>query len=186
MQLIESDNYRLMVGFIGVPWIGEALSRIQRSDLLYRILTNTSYPSWLYPVTQGATTIWERLNSYVAGEGFPAGNSMNSFNHYSFGAVGSWLIERSLGITVENGNDSIVTLRPMPDSTRNITWARGYYDSRKGRIESSWEILPNSTARYKFSIPKGVIATVEIPGKKPKRYKAGQYKVTTKIKAMNW
>ncbi|MCF0245154.1 MAG: family 78 glycoside hydrolase catalytic domain, partial [Bacteroidaceae bacterium] len=186
VQLIESDNYRLMVGFIGVPWIGEALSRIQRSDLLYRILTNTSYPSWLYPVTQGATTIWERLNSYVAGEGFPAGNSMNSFNHYSFGAVGSWLIERSLGITVENGNDSIVTLRPMPDSTRNITWARGYYDSRKGRIESSWEILPNSTARYKFSIPKGVIATVEIPGKKPKRYKAGQYKVTTKIKAMNW
>ena len=186
VQLIESDNYRLMVGFIGVPWIGEALSRIQRSDLLYRILTNTSYPSWLYPVTQGATTIWERLNSYVAGEGFPAGNSMNSFNHYSFGAVGSWLIERSLGITVENGNDSIVTLRPMPDSTRNITWARGYYASRNGSIGSSWEILPNSTARYKFSIPKGVIATVEIPGKKPKRYKAGQYKVTTKIKAMNW
>ncbi len=90
--------YSLMTGFIGTAWIQEALSRIGRGDVAYRILANKEYPSWLYPVTQGATSVWERLDSYTHTDGFGANNSMNSFNHYSFGSVGNWLLTRCLGI----------------------------------------------------------------------------------------
>lgn len=69
-----------------------------RSDIAYRLLQQDSYPSWLYPVKQGATTIWERLNSYTRSNGFGGNNQMNSFNHYSFGAVGTGCIPVSLGM----------------------------------------------------------------------------------------
>ena len=93
--------FSLMTGFIGTAWISEALSLIGRDDLAYKLLTSTTYPSWLYPVTQGATTVWERLDSYTHDKGFGKNNSMNSFNHYSFGAVGNWLLTKAAGINVD-------------------------------------------------------------------------------------
>lgn len=128
--------YSLMTGFIGTAWVLEALSNIDRDDLAYAMLTSTNYPSWLYPVTQGATTVWERLNSYTHKDGFGSNNSMNSFNHYSFGAVGNWLLTRCLGIKISP--DGEVTVDPTPDPTGRITYARGWLDTPKGRIESSW------------------------------------------------
>ena len=128
--------YSLMTGFIGTAWIMEALSSIDRNDVAYSLLTSTNYPSWLYPVTQGATTVWERLNSYTDKDGFGSNNSMNSFNHYSFGSVANWLLTRCLGITVSP--DGEVTVNPTPDPTGRIIWARGWIDTPQGRIESSW------------------------------------------------
>ena len=128
--------YSLMTGFIGTAWVMEALSRIDRNDMAYMLLTSTNYPSWLYPVTQGATSVWERLNSYTDRDGFGRNNSMNSFNHYSFGAVGNWLLTRCLGITVDA--DGNVTVDPTPDPTGHIRYARGWIDTPQGRIESSW------------------------------------------------
>lgn len=128
--------YSLMTGFIGTAWIEEALSKIGRDDVAYTLLTSTSYPSWLYPVTQGATTVWERLNSYTDKDGFGSNNSMNSFNHYSFGSVGNWLITRCIGITVSP--DGEVTVNPRPDPTGRITYARGWVDTPKGRVTSGW------------------------------------------------
>lgn len=90
-QNIETPPYSLMTGFIGTAWISKVLSDYGRTDLAYRLLQQTDYPSWLYPVKQGATTIWERLNSYTHTDGFGGNNNMNSFNHYAFGAVGSWM-----------------------------------------------------------------------------------------------
>ncbi|MDE6795537.1 MAG: glycoside hydrolase family 78 protein [Muribaculaceae bacterium] len=128
--------YSLMTGFIGTAWVLEALSRIERDDLAYAMLTSTNYPSWLYPVTQGATTVWERLNSYTHKDGFGSNNSMNSFNHYSFGSVGNWLLTRCLGIKINP--DGEVTVDPIPDPTGRITYARGWLDTPKGRVEGSW------------------------------------------------
>ncbi|MDE7345518.1 MAG: family 78 glycoside hydrolase catalytic domain [Muribaculaceae bacterium] len=128
--------YSLMTGFIGTAWIMEALSRIERDDVAYFLLTSTNYPSWLYPVTQGATTVWERLNSYTDKDGFGSNNSMNSFNHYSFGSVANWLLTRCLGITISP--DGEVSLNPTPDPTGRIRYARGWIDTPQGRVESSW------------------------------------------------
>ena len=128
--------YSLMTGFIGTAWIMEALSQIDRNDVAYALLTSTNYPSWLYPVTQGATTVWERLNSYTDKDGFGSNNSMNSFNHYSFGSVANWLLTRCLGITVSPEGE--VTVNPTPDPTGRIKYARGWIDTPRGRIESSW------------------------------------------------
>lgn len=95
---IIRPEYSLMTGFIGTVWISKALSDNGLSELAYRILQNNKYPSWLYAIDQGATTIWERLNGYTIENGFGGNNSMNSFNHYSFGAVGQWMRAYSLGI----------------------------------------------------------------------------------------
>ena len=128
--------YSLMTGFIGTAWIMPALSETGRDDVAYQLLTSTNYPSWLYPVTQGATTVWERLNSYTDKDGFGSNNSMNSFNHYSFGSVADWLLTRCLGITVDA--DGEVSVNPTLDPTGRIKYARGWLDTPQGRIHSSW------------------------------------------------
>ena len=130
--------YSLMTGFIGTAWISEALSKVGESDMAYKLLTNTNYPSWLYPVTQGATTIWERLNSYTDKDGFGNNNNMNSFNHYSFGSIGNWMLTHSLGINEKA--DGEIEIAPQPDYSGNITWANGWMETGQGRIESGWNI----------------------------------------------
>lgn len=150
---VTRPQYSLMTGFIGTSWISEALSKNGLSDSAYKLLENRQYPSWLYPVNQGATTIWERLNSYTKENGFGGNNSMNSFNHYSFGAVSAWMIDSSLGIK-NNGSAGFksFTLAPEVDFGKGITFAKGHYDSVYGRIESSWKITDNSVI-YEFTVP---------------------------------
>lgn len=156
--------YSLMTGFIGTAWINKALSDNGHSDVAYRLLQQTTYPSWLYSVEQGATTIWERLNSYTHTNGFGGNNQMNSFNHYSFGAVGAWMYNYSLGIERDENAPGFkhFILRPEPDPTGKMTYAKGYYESMYGRIESSWEIK-NRTCNYRMVVPANTTATVYIP-----------------------
>ena len=159
--------YSLMTGFIGTAWINEALSKTGNSDAAYRLLQQTSYPSWLYPVTQGATTIWERLNSYTHVDGFGGNNRMNSFNHYSFGAVAAWMYNYSLGIARDENHPGFkhFILQPEPDPTGEMTYAKGHYDSMYGRIESSWE-QKEGGYQYRFVVPANTSATVYIPSNK--------------------
>lgn len=159
--------YSLLTGFIGTAWIAQALSENNRSDIAYKLLTQVQYPSWLYPVTQGATTIWERLNSYTDKEGFGKNNRMNSFNHYSFGAVAAWMYNYSIGI---QRNEKYPGFRhfifaPEPDPTGNLTYAKGYYDSKFGRISSSWKKEGNNII-YDFIVPSKTSATLYLPIKK--------------------
>ena len=156
--------YSLMTGFIGTASLNEALSLAGRDDLAYRLLQQTSYPSWLYSVVNGATTIWERLNSYTQENGFGGNNSMNSFNHYSFGAVGSWMMGRSLGIRRSNGKSGFqqFDLAPTPDPTGKMTWAKGHYDSLYGRIKSSWRVQGDHIM-YQFTVPENTQATLHLP-----------------------
>lgn len=153
--------YSLMTGFIGTAWINRVLSDYGYSDAAYRILQQTTYPSWLYSVKQGATTIWERLNSYTHAHGFSGNNSMNSFNHYSFGAIGSWMYNYSIGIQRDENHAGFkhYILQPKPDPTGKMTFAKGHYESMYGRIESSWEIK-EGIYTYRFTVPANTTATL--------------------------
>jgi alpha-L-rhamnosidase len=159
---IVRPEYSLMTGFIGTAWISKALSDNGYSDLAYRLLQNNKYPSWLYSVDQGATTIWERLNGYTVENGFGGNNSMNSFNHYSFGAVGQWMMAYSLGIQRGDPGFKKFVLQPEPDPTGQMTWAKGYYDSMYGRISSSWK-LENGVLSYEVTVPANTTATLYLP-----------------------
>jgi alpha-L-rhamnosidase len=155
-------KYSLMTGFIGTAYILNALSENGYNEEAYRLLQSEHYPSWLYSVNQGATTIWERLNGYTIENGFGGNNSMNSFNHYSFGAVGQWMIEYSLGIKRDKPGFQQFILCPKPDPTGQMTWAKGWYDSMYGRIESEWKVEKDKTL-YKFRIPANTSATLILP-----------------------
>ena len=178
--------YSLMTGFIGTAYIGEALSENGRDDLAYRLLQQETYPSWLYPVVNGATTIWERLNSYTIENGFGGNNRMNSFNHYAFGAVASWMYNYSLGIQRDPEQPAFkrFVLKPTPDPTGRMTWAKGYYDSMYGRIASEWR-MDNGKLTYKTTVPPNTSARLYLPagsvkqvresGKKVKKAKGVKY-----------
>ncbi|MDE5608270.1 MAG: glycoside hydrolase family 78 protein [Muribaculaceae bacterium] len=170
----ERPPYALSTGFVATAWISDALSLIGRDDLAYKQLTNREYPGWLYPVTQGATTIWERLDSYTHTDGFGSNNGMNSFNHYSFGSVGRWLITRTLGI--DRNFDGSYTIAPRPDPTGSITHASGWLDTPGGRIESAWERMPDGSFSYEISAPAAVQALILLPGQtEPKPLINGTY-----------
>jgi alpha-L-rhamnosidase len=156
--------YSLMTGFIGTAWISKALSDNGYNEQAYRLLQNNKYPSWLYSIDQGATSIWERLNGYTVENGFGGNNSMNSFNHYSFGAVGQWMIAYSLGIERGEPGFKHFILQPTPDPTGEMTWAEGYYDSMYGRISSRWETT-NSKLLYEATVPANTSATLYLPAR---------------------
>ena len=158
------SGYSLMTGFIGTASLLPALSNANADALAYKVLQNTSYPSLLYPVVNGATTIWERLNSFTKDKGFDGNNSMNSFNHYAFGAVGSWMMSNSLGIQQQENSVAFknIVLAPSPDQSGGMTWAKGHYDSMYGRIESAWEIR-SGEVHFTFTVPENVGATLHLP-----------------------
>lgn len=164
--------YSLMTGFIGTAWISKVLSDNGYSDIAYSLLQQTNYPSWLYSVEQGATTIWERLNSYTFMDGFGGNNRMNSFNHYSFGAVGSWMYNYSLGIQRDEASPGFkhFILKPEIDLTGKMKYAKGYYDSMYGRIESSWKV-ENGIIQYNFNIPGNTSALLYLPASSIKEVK---------------
>ncbi len=161
--LIEANDYTLSTGFVGTGILCQTLDRFGMSDLCYRLLLQTRDPSWLYSVRQGATTIWERWNSYTLERGF-GDVDMNSFNHYAYGAVAEWFYSGMCGICpdVQYPGFARFTLRPTPDVRgRRITQASATYRSVRGTIESSWK-LTDGACEYDFVIPAGTCARVSL------------------------
>lgn len=177
---IERPEYSLMTGFIGTASISEALSENGNHDMAYRLLQQRNYPSWLYSVVNGATSIWERLNSYTVENGFGGNNSMNSFNHYSFGAVASWMYNYSLGIqrSPEKAAFKQIVLKPTPDPDKVMTFAKGYYDSVYGKISSEWK-LENGKWSYKTTVPANTSATLYLPAKSTNQISEGGKSIAT-------
>ncbi|MCP9770439.1 alpha-L-rhamnosidase [Lacihabitans sp. LS3-19] len=163
---IERPSNSLMTGFIGTASISQALSENGSDALAYKLLVNKQYPSWLYSVVNGATSIWERLNSYTVEDGFGGNNSMNSFNHYSFGAVAGWMYNYSLGIQRDPKTPAFKSfiLKPTPDRNKDITFAKGYYDSMYGRISSEWQYVKDGWT-YEVTVPANTTATLFLPAK---------------------
>jgi len=170
-KIVEND-YTLSTGFIGTGILNQTLSNVGLDNLGYSLLLQTRDPSWLYSVRQGATTIWERWNSYTKEKGFGKVN-MNSFNHYAYGAVVEWMYASMAGIAADPDTPGFkhFVLSPRPDTRKGdelpqdqtpITYVKAHYDSAAGRIESAWDFR-EGLFTYRFTIPEGAGARVEYP-----------------------
>lgn len=140
--LIEAFNKRnnhIHSGFIGIRFILPVLCELGLSDLCYDLITKTSYPSWGYSIANGATTIWERWDSYTVENGIKDGEGMNSFNHYSFGSCGEWFFEYALGIKPLVAGFKKIRIKPFVDKSGKITFIKGHYDSVLGKISVDWK-----------------------------------------------
>ena len=170
-QAIRSNNYTLNTGFVGTGIINPTLSRFGMTDYAYDLLLQRNCPSWLYSVDQGATTIWERWNSYTIESGF-GDPGMNSFNHYAYGAVGEWMYRYMLGIEADEAQPGFghFILQPQPDrrvvlphGQSLITSASGTYRSRYGEIASAWTAPDKNSLTYDCTVPANTTATLRFP-----------------------
>jgi alpha-L-rhamnosidase len=156
---IAARDGHLGTGFLGVNILLPTLTDLGRNDLAYQLLTKTTYPSWGYSIVNGATTIWERWNSYTKETGL-GDVGMNSFNHYAYGSVVEWLFTTVLGIEIGEPGFSKVVIKPQPGAP--LTWARGHYDSIQGRIASDWKMEGNRLT-LNVTIPPNTSAEVHVP-----------------------
>ena len=170
-EKIEENDFTLSTGFLGTGMMGRTLSECGLDKYLYSLLLQTKDPSWLYSVRQGATTVWERWNSYTRDRGF-GDVGMNSFNHYAYGSIAEWFFGGICGITPEEDAPGFAefVLRPTPDERtdreipegqRRINSASAAYSSRHGDIVSGW-VRYGDTVTYRFTVPEDSKATVKL------------------------
>ena len=163
-DIVRNNHYHLTTGFVGTPYLCHVLSRFGHSDVAYELLNQESFPSWLYPVKKGATTIWERWDG-IKPDGSFQDAGMNSFNHYAYGAIGEWLYRVVAGIvsatdTVGEAGYKHVWIQPQPGG--GLTHARATLDSPYGLIEAAWE-LTATDFRLKVTVPANSHATIRLP-----------------------
>ncbi|MBA7654520.1 Alpha-L-rhamnosidase [subsurface metagenome] len=165
-ELIRANDGKLATGFLGAKPLLPALSRTGHTDMAYDLFLSTEYPSWGFEIVNGATTIWERWNSYTHEEGFGAERnaSMNSFSHYAFGAVNEWMFGNAAGIQTVDPGFRTITLRPEPD--RRLGYLEASYQSISGEIKSAWKYSDEGLT-MEVSIPVNVKATIYVPASSP-------------------
>ncbi len=158
---IERNGNRLQTGFLGTKIIMETLSKLGRSDVAYSLLLQTDNPSWLYSVDQGATTIWERWNSYTVRTGFGDVN-MNSFNHYAYGAVANWMFSTMAGI--DTHPDAVgfkkLLIAPVPDV--RVSEVKATYESAYGTVATA-SVYTGETWDFSVSVPANTTAELRLP-----------------------
>ncbi len=156
---IRAKGNKLQTGFLGTKIILETLTEIGETELAYKLLLQHNNPSWLYTVDQGATTMWERWNSYSVENGFGEA-SMNSFNHYAYGAVAGWMYRYMAGIVPGEDGYKTFTLKPYAD--RSLGSADATYESVYGAVKSAWR-YEGETFYYDCTVPANTTATVMVP-----------------------
>ncbi len=166
----------LQTGFLGTSILMQTLTENGMADIAWDLLFQRKNPSWLYSVDNGATTIWERWNSYTIEKGMgPKG--MNSFNHYAYGCVCQWIWETAAGICADPASPGFkhIIMKPIPD--KRLGSMDASFRSAAGLIKSEWH-YDGSTWVWTFTIPSGATATVTLPGEtESKEYSAGTYTV---------
>lgn len=158
---ISQGQYHLTTGFVGTPYLCHVLSRYGHTDVAYKLLNQESYPSWLYPIKQGATTIWERWDG-IKPDGSFQDAGMNSFNHYAYGAIGDWLYQVVAGIEVDPAEPGYKHVLFQPQPGGGLTHVRAMLDSPYGRVASAWE-LTGTDFRLNITVPPNTHATVRLP-----------------------
>ena len=159
LRKLKEANNHLRTGFLGTPLLSQVLDETGEIDLMYKLLFNETYPSWFYSINQGATTIWERWNSYSKTEGYNP-MSMNSLNHYAYGAVGEWMYERIAGIAPFEAGYKTIRIAPIPKAP--LTSASGSLNTPYGTVSSSWKIT-NNEFQLEVVVPPNTTAKVMIP-----------------------
>ena len=164
----------LQTGFLGTSILMQTLTDNGMADIAYELLFQRKNPSWLYSIDNGATTIWERWNSYMKDSGLGP-NGMNSFNHYAYGCVCQWLWETAAGIAADPQKPGFrhIIMSPIPD--KRLGHLSAAYPSAAGLIKSEWH-YEGDLWTWTFSIPEGCTATVTLPNETTsKEYTAGTY-----------
>ncbi|WP_242083920.1 family 78 glycoside hydrolase catalytic domain [Aestuariivivens sediminis] len=169
IRKIEDADHHLRTGFLGTPLLPTVLDKYGLTDIMYTILFKETYPSWFYCINQGATTMWERWNSYSHEDGF-GDAGMNSFNHYAYGAIGQWLYERIAGLAPLEPGYKKVRIAPIPGGP--LSFAEASYESIYGRVSSAWRkvdsglelhvtVAPNTAAQIRIPIKDGMAIRVD-------------------------
>jgi alpha-L-rhamnosidase len=153
----------ITTGFLGTPLICDVLTDNGYTDLAYMLLFRKEYPSWLYPVTKGATTIWERWDG-IKPDGTFQDPGMNSFNHYAYGAVGNWLYTKVAGIQTNPETPGYKKIIINPHITEKLNYAKAEYHSVYGKIVSYWQ-RKNGKLKFKVVIPANTTTEIHIPAK---------------------
>ncbi len=189
---LVKKGMHLDTGFVGTPYICRVLSNIGANEYAYRLLMNDDYPSWLYQVNMGATTIWERWNS-VNPDGFVSSTGMNSMNHYSYGSVVEWIARDVCGLNpvFDAPGFKKAVIKPQPFGY--LRSASISYQSVSGRYVSGWEFLEDESLKYCFEVPFNCEAEIILPdakladiiitGEKPAAAEEKDGKVILKVEA---
>jgi alpha-L-rhamnosidase len=174
VEELQKRDWHLGTGFVGTPRLLPALHFAGRDDAAYRLLLQETYPSWLFQVKNGATTVWERWDGWTPEAGFQT-VAMNSFNHYSFGSVAEYLYRYLAGIDADSpGFRSLVI---QPSVVAGLTWARASYDSVSGRISSAWRI-DGQHFRLDAEVPPNTQATILVPATSPEAVQESEQPAT--------
>lgn len=161
-QLVVKNDYHLTTGFLGTPWLCAALSDYGYHDTAVRLVCQTTFPSWLFSVKQGATTIWEHWDGIKQDGSFWSDN-MNSFNHYAYGAIGEWLYRYVAGLDMEKGAVAFNRILFRPDlNNSQISWAEASYESPYGKVSIRWE-REELRCEIQLIIPCNTQATLQLP-----------------------
>jgi alpha-L-rhamnosidase len=177
VKLIEKNGFRMSTGLLGTRSLLPVLSKAGHHDLAVRLFQSRQFPSWCYPVTNGATSVWERWDSYTKQAGFGRHNaSMNSFSHYAFGAVSEWMFRDLAGIDLAEPGFKKIRLAPAPppkqptseltatesSSAPPLNYLKASYDSPVGKIVSEWK-REMDTLTFRFVVPPNVDADLLLP-----------------------
>ncbi|MHA1344619.1 MAG: alpha-L-rhamnosidase-related protein, partial [Promethearchaeota archaeon] len=164
---IKKREIHLSTGFLGTPLLLPVLTEFGYTDLAYQLLLQDTFPSWLFPVKNGATTIWERWDGWTKEKG-PADPNMNSFNHYAYGAIGEWLFSYVAGIKPKKPGYKEVLIKPIIN--KKLKFVNVTYHSISGPIKVSWELRKN-ILKFSVHIPANTKAEIHVPSTNPKNLK---------------
>ncbi|MGN6743628.1 MAG: alpha-L-rhamnosidase-related protein, partial [Amnibacterium sp.] len=170
-ELAEAAGYRISTGFAGTPFITDALSRTGHLDVAYRLLLEQEVPSWLYPVTMGSTTVWERWDSMLP-DGTINPGQMTSFNHYALGAVADWMHRVVGGLAPAAPGYAKVLVAPRPGG--GITEAETSLVTPHGRVSVAWR-QDGDRMRVELELPERVEAIVRLPGEPERILRGGSH-----------
>ncbi|WP_432523606.1 family 78 glycoside hydrolase catalytic domain [Kineococcus sp. SYSU DK006] len=172
-ELVAKAGYRVSTGFAGTPYVTDALTSTGHLEDAYRLLLEEGCPSWLYPVTMGATTIWERWDSMLP-DGTINPGQMTSFNHYALGAVADWMHRTIAGISPLEPGYARALIAPRPGG--GLTWARGALSTPHGRLAVSWR-LEDGAFSVDVTVPEGTSALLRLPDGGEQELGAGEHTV---------
>lgn len=161
--LAEAGNH-LTTGFVGTPYLNPVLSETGNNELAYRLLFQKDYPSWLYQVTKGATTIWEHWDGIKEDGSFWGGGDMNSFNHYAYGAIGEWLYRHVAGIGPDESEPGFKVVHIKPQPGPGLEWAEAHLETMYGKVASYWRRSEDGGIAVSVTIPANTKGIVILPG----------------------
>ncbi len=177
VRRIRKDGPKIGTGFVGTPYLLQVLEDHGELELAYALLEREEFPSWLFPVTQGATTIWERWDGWHPERGFQ-NKGMNSFNHYAYGAVGQWMVESVAGLAPEEPGYTRIRFKPRPGGS--LSEASASLEAPAGRISIHWQ-RKDTQLQLNLELPEGCSGILDLPGREVEELQPGAHQLTRNL-----